>query len=1273
MEEKLLKYWRNCLVDADRRRIEPGLDCVRQKSWHCYIDRVCDEDTVSLFDAAKKRKGQEECEKIKVQIAPCFVLPEYTDGHTAQAQWVYPFWIPAVLLQDGTLEMREREEERLPVFIREVLSPNARNDVEISTLDRVDELLSGFHTDCGDWKSYWQEAEYLFEQATGKKYRDLNLADEPEIVVQLAVDRGMAANVIRLYDYILEGKVECRLLDVLTKRQPEKILPSPDPLAVYGNRMHLGQLKCDFPLSVSQRETLAMYTEPGGSEIFAVNGPPGTGKTTFLQTVVANHLVNLVVEHPDDPQIIIACSANNQAITNILKGFVTETEDLLSERWLPGLDTLGLYLSSKKSGDYKKMESVWGNGFPEEYEKKEKSEEYREFFLARFNSYFGTGEKDTEVCKRILYEKILSLKKQIQEFLILGIRLDEVKTLTDVDESMFAGREVDYASEQLKGIERRISELIQAEQAFRKLGLRDKLLPFLSRSKRRNKEVVAQVMDKVGDWLLPGKEYADCKKLAACLAQLKKDMFRYKELLSEWCINDCFKAAYNKVLGSGDEYKGLSVAADMSVRLDLSLRYQIFWYTVHYREADYLKRLEERPEGYERKRTEYTERLKRLACIMPVFISTFHSLPRYLNCAEKGDNTSPLFQVIDLLIVDEAGQVTPELAAPAFALAKKAVLVGDVFQIEPVWSVSDVYSEINLVKNEVVRREDEEQIRFLEVQGFTSSSGSIMKLAQKSCSFRVGKERGAFLAEHRRCLNLIIRYCNDYVYDGKLKLKVGEHSKYHTGLPPKGYVHVNGVSEAGKTGSRFNRAEAAAIVTWLGLKREELEKVYQKPIAEIVAVITPFKAQELKIRSLLREVPDAEEYKEMVIGTVHALQGAECPVVLFSSVNSLEDRSYFMERDNKYNLLNVAVSRAKHCFLVFGNMNIFDPGENTPAGNLAKWLFDSPENELSGDFIYNQKQPLGVYAPTERISTLEGHRRLLKRAFETARRRLVIVSPFISVHAIEQDGIVKLIRACKAKGTEVFVYTDKYLDMDFKKECLREHAKQGRKCLVSSGAELIVLDGIHNKSVAVDDKVLVEGSFNWLAAPREPSRTRYEVSVMMSDVTTPGHIRNLICELNRIHSADKKPVLNPDLKTEEEAAEPLSDSESRSQEIGDGWGSLDKAQFKLEMMPEAAAFFGQKYFNTLTPAEEEQLKHTVRNWGIGKKDHLTDQLIEIRKLYPRHMERWSDAERDLFGYLLQKTNSLELLVACLQRKPSALVSKVNEWIVNSSLYSCGKK
>ena len=120
----------------------------------------------------------------------------------------------------------------------------------------------------------------------------------------------------------------------------------------------------------------------------------------------------------------------------------------------------------------------------------------------------------------------------------------------------------------------------------------------------------------------------------------------------------------------------------------------------------------------------------------------------------------------------------------------------------------------------------------------------------------------------------------------------------------------------------------------------------------------------------------------MIIGTVHSLQGAQCPIVLFfNSQLSRRPFSFFMERDGKYNMLNVAISRAQHHFIVFGNMNIFHPEENTPVGNMAKWLFDDPSNEISNNFIYQQEVPLCTYHPTLRLSTTEEHIQVLHQAF----------------------------------------------------------------------------------------------------------------------------------------------------------------------------------------------------------------------------------------------------------------------------------------------------
>lgn len=61
------------------------------------------------------------------------------------------------------------------------------------------------------------------------------------------------------------------------------------------------------------------------------------------------------------------------------------------------------------------------------------------------------------------------------------------------------------------------------------------------------------------------------------------------------------------------------------------------------------------------------------------------------------------------------------------------------------------------------------------------------------------------------------------------------------------------------------------------------------------------------------------------LGTIHALQEAERPIILFSIVYGKGDsRTMFFDRDNKPNMLNVAVSRAKDNFIVFANTKILD-------------------------------------------------------------------------------------------------------------------------------------------------------------------------------------------------------------------------------------------------------------------------------------------------------------------------------------------------------------
>jgi superfamily I DNA and/or RNA helicase len=165
------------------------------------------------------------------------------------------------------------------------------------------------------------------------------------------------------------------------------------------------------------------------------------------------------------------------------------------------------------------------------------------------------------------------------------------------------------------------------------------------------------------------------------------------------------------------------------------------------------------------------------------------------------------------------------------------------------------------------------------------------------------------------------------------------------------FIPVDG--ESFKDGSsRTNSLEAIEIAKWLQLNsnrivnnhqdRENAEALREnrKPkivtLSEIVGIITPFKGQKLMIKSALKK--NSIDTSGLTIGTVHALQGAERPIILFSSVYGKNNMGggYFF--DKGVNMLNVAVSRAKENFIVFGCPEVFQGSNGTPSSLLYKHI-----------------------------------------------------------------------------------------------------------------------------------------------------------------------------------------------------------------------------------------------------------------------------------------------------------------------------------------------
>lgn len=123
-----------------------------------------------------------------------------------------------------------------------------------------------------------------------------------------ATVRGM----LDLYDSLLADEPDTPLLHQIAVPRPE-MAPKNGIEKDFARR--LGHSNPHFPLAEQQRQVLAWLDAAENGEVTAVNGPPGTGKTTLLLSAVAGLWVKAALDG-GDPPVIVAASSNNQAVTN---------------------------------------------------------------------------------------------------------------------------------------------------------------------------------------------------------------------------------------------------------------------------------------------------------------------------------------------------------------------------------------------------------------------------------------------------------------------------------------------------------------------------------------------------------------------------------------------------------------------------------------------------------------------------------------------------------------------------------------------------------------------------------------------------------------------------------------------------------------------------------------------------------------------------------------------------------------------------------------------
>ncbi|WP_017416607.1 AAA domain-containing protein [Clostridium tunisiense] len=867
------------------------------------------------------------------------------------------YFIPSLLKSDGSLRY---DEGKFPWIPREFLQPMIESKLAMGHYKDYDNYMSestGRIYKIKSWEDYINFAKDIYENVTQARFLECNLSDtELDKYVYVFKDDTINATkaILKLYDNIIDECKESKLYENFISLDSNKVLPL-IPNDISAMKKHCGQMGGEYPLSPSQRECINHFTNMNQGEILAVNGPPGTGKTTLLQSIVANMYVERALKKEKAP-IIVAASTNNQAVTNIIESFgkinVLGYENL-EERWIEGVNSFAVYFPSPKSEKNANVKgyhytNINGDNFISDIESEENILKSKENLIKNCNKYFRDNISNLDVCEEKIHTTLCRIDSVRKSLLELFKKL-EAYGLNDktIEEHLV------FLRNEIKDLEDKVSSGILRVEAWRKhfkeMPLLYKLLKFL-KSYRTKIEVRNRMFIESEETFLD--EYMSLDKIEEKYSYTIKDLrTKLGELQRIYKEIENLKAQYDdnlRILSelNIDIYKGEKKEIPVNLGkinelMDKTLRYIEFWLSVHYYECRWTKGEDCLTENQKRKtfKNVLDKRYSRLSMVTPCYVMTFYQLPKNFLAYENNKHYY-LYDYIDLLIVDEAGQVSPEIAACSFSLAKKAIVVGDENQIAPVWSVSNALDKTLAMEKEVI--ESKEEYKKLFDLGINASNSSVMKVASKSCKYMKFENRGLFLSEHRRCYDEIISYCNDLVYKElePLRGKGADDKDYKLNkLPQIGYKQVEGEYSSKKGSSRYNKKEAIEIANWINENFHIIKDAYpDENTKNLIGIITPFKAQVSCITNEINKKVSEHIKKNISIGTVHTFQGAERRVIIMSTVYGENEGCHFID-ENK-SILNVAVSRAKDSFLVFGNIDNFSKDKTSASGLLKQYIMN---------------------------------------------------------------------------------------------------------------------------------------------------------------------------------------------------------------------------------------------------------------------------------------------------------------------------------------------
>jgi hypothetical protein len=301
-----------------------------------------------------------------------------------------------------------------------------------------------------------------------------------------------------------------------------------------------------------------------------------------------------------------------------------------------------------------------------------------------------------------------------------------------------------------------------------------------------------------------------------------------------------------------------------------------------------------------------------LALVTPVVSTTFAALSRTFPSMGAGS--------IGWLLIDEAGQAVPHQAAGAIWRAKRAVVVGDPFQVEPIAPL-DRNADAMLAERQGVP------------DRHRATLASVQSMADDASRFGgwIGRRGGnpvwvgCPLKVHRRCVEPMFGMSNRLAYGGGMVQVTGKErdeaalTSRQPLLGPSRWIDV-----AVKAGGPMHfipeqgqvvRAMVAAFLDRGLVDADGMPRLF---------VISPFRSVADAIRKLLCQDlaacglgERASAWGKTSVGTVHTFQGKEQETVILA-LGGTSDAAIRWASGSP-NILNVAVTRAKRRLYVVGD------------------------------------------------------------------------------------------------------------------------------------------------------------------------------------------------------------------------------------------------------------------------------------------------------------------------------------------------------------------